>query len=161
MKRTGNLKHDMEKRRAWERRSRANLRRSKPPGRAPSQAPERSTGSRQVAAGRATRPKKRRARIPAALRARVYARTGGLCVCGCRRRCTVVHHVLPVYESLVPYPHLELCEDNMVGMWWRCNLAHHNAQPRLRRDRLPACALELAAAEGPAAVAYIERTYPA
>lgn len=48
----------------------------------------------------------------------------------------------------------------MVGMYWRCHLAHEDAQPRLPRARLPQCALELAAKEGPQAVAYIARTYP-
>lgn len=71
-----------------------------------------------------------------------------------------MHHVLPVGSSIISWPHLELIEQNMVGMYWRCHLAHEDAQPRLPRARLPQCALELAAKEGPQAVAYIARTYP-
>lgn len=94
------------------------------------------------------------------MRRRVYARTKGKCACGCGRPAAVIHHVLPVGEALTSWPHLELIEQNMVGLWWRCNLAHHNAQPRLRWERLPQCALELARAEGPVAEAYLVRTYP-
>lgn len=82
-------------------------------------------------------------------------------MCGCGRKCTTIHHVLPVGESLTSWPHLELIEANLVGMYWRCNLAHHTSpNARLLRSRLPQCALELARDEGPVAESYIERTYP-
>lgn len=122
--------------------------------------------------------RKRRARVPAKMRARVYQRSGGVCVAcaalrgleasalpsararrllrqGLARACAHIHHVLPVQT----WPDLELVEDNMVGVCVECHDEHERAHRRIPRGALPRRAVMLAAAVGPAAADYVERTY--
>lgn len=98
---------------------------------------------------------KRRAKIPAAVRARVFARSKGKCICGCGQKATHIHHALEVER----WPHLELIEANMVGTNHDCNWSHHNAHPRIQRHRLPQCVFDLARELGPKAEDELERYY--
>ena len=104
----------------------------------------------------ARRPRKRRAAIPKAMRARIYARSQGRCVVCRTRRATTLHHVFPVQR----WPELELEEANLIGLCWECHDAHERALPRVPHAQLPRQAVELAKRVGPDAEAYIERTYP-
>lgn len=151
MKRTGNLKHDEAKLRAWEQRSRATAR-------------ERARQAPPRAPLRRSAPKKR-ATLPRAARRVVERRSAGRCVvCGRSRREAARagdgmhrHHVLPVRQ----FPELELEPDNLVLTCDPCHDRHERALPRIRREQLPACSLALAERVGSAAAAYVERTYPA
>lgn len=85
-----------------------------------------------------------------------YARTKGLCACGCGRKCSHVHHVLRVED----WPEFELVSGVMVGMFWRCHLAHEAAQPRLPYEKLPREVIAFVESVGPRAVAHMERYHP-
>jgi hypothetical protein len=100
--------------------------------------------------------RRRKVAIPKPVRERALRRSGGLCICGCGRRATQVHHVLDETK----FPELALVEDNMVAVFHDCNQRHH-FQPggRLRREVLPACAVRLAESQ-PRYEAHLERTYP-
>jgi 5-methylcytosine-specific restriction endonuclease McrA len=104
------------------------------------------------------RQRRRKARVPLEVRGRALRRSRGRCVRpGCGARAAHLHHVLD--EAL--FPELAEVEENLVGMCMRCNLNHHfKPGGRLPRAALPACALRLAEAHGPRAVAHIERYYP-
>lgn len=100
--------------------------------------------------------RKRKVAIPKAVRRRVLKRSGGLCICGCQRKATQLHHVLDETK----FPELALVEDNLAGIFHDCNQRHH-FQPngRIPRERLPACAVRLASTH-PRYQVFLERTYP-
>ena len=103
--------------------------------------------------------KKRRASVPKALRARVYARSDGLCVCGCGRRCSHLHHVLRVEKS--DWAHLELVEQVMVGLHWQCHQRHEfEPNGRLPFERLPKIVVDYVRGLGEKAEAELVRYHP-
>lgn len=157
------LRSDPAKTRAWQDRSRGSLRvdpRDYPPfqiRQAPAPADARDPQANARAALRRS-SRKRRARVPAATRARVYARSDGLCVCGCGRKADHLHHVLRVEKS--DWAHLELVEQIMVGMYHDCHWAHEAALPRLPYERLPRLVIDYVHGLGPRAEAELERYHP-
>jgi len=117
--------------------------------------------SREKAQQRPRKPSsgfRRKARVPAAVRQRVFARSAGRCVRpGCERKAAHIHHWLDEAK----FPHLALIEDNMSGTCAQCNWAHHFApDQRLPRSAIPACALRLAEQAGRGARAHLQRYYP-
>lgn len=149
MKRSG-LSRSVEATRAWQDRSRkAALRKGM-----------KSMGMRRTASRPLRRTaRKRRAKIPTAVRARVKARSRGKCIaCDTYPPAPIdqLHHVLPVRD----FPELEWTEDNLVGVCVGCHDEHERAHRRIPWRRLPPCARELVDKVGVAAQVYAERTYP-
>lgn len=144
MKRSGNLrrselKADPEKVRLWQRRSRARARERA------HEAPTRHRRRRKVC-------------VPKDVRARVFARTKGICVRpGCEQRAVHIHHWFD--EQF--FPELALDEENMSGACPYCNWNHHNASPRFPFEAVPACTLALARrADRGRREAHLARYYP-
>lgn len=107
---------------------------------------------------------RRRAALPAPVRAEAFARSDGLCV-GClhagrRTRATDPHHLLPVRL----FPEHELEAANVVALCRPCHERHESAFLRLpwaAVAEVPCRAfLRAAAAAHGASAAYIRRTYP-